>query len=87
MGLFRPEDVVLDAMAGIGPFAIPAAQKGCLVSEDATQGCQGVGIGTQMGPQGGAQVSMGWVLCAAWGAAMKPPSQPVPQLPNMPQLS
>ncbi|EFN52321.1 hypothetical protein CHLNCDRAFT_139113 [Chlorella variabilis] len=29
--LFRPGEAVLDAMAGIGPFAIPAARKGCLV--------------------------------------------------------
>lgn len=29
--LFNPGEVVLDAMAGIGPFAIPAARKGCLV--------------------------------------------------------
>ncbi|KAA6423720.1 MAG: tRNA (guanine(37)-N1)-methyltransferase [Trebouxia sp. A1-2] len=28
---FRPGEVVLDVMAGIGPFAIPAAQKGCTV--------------------------------------------------------
>ncbi|KAL4854364.1 tRNA (guanine(37)-N1)-methyltransferase [Chlorella vulgaris] len=29
--LFNPGEVVLDAMAGIGPFVIPAARKGCLV--------------------------------------------------------
>lgn len=29
---FKPGQVVLDMMAGIGPFAIPAAQKGCMVS-------------------------------------------------------
>ncbi|KAL4423839.1 hypothetical protein ABPG75_001140 [Micractinium tetrahymenae] len=29
--VFQPGEVVLDAMAGIGPFAVPAAQKGCLV--------------------------------------------------------
>ena len=29
---FRPGEVVLDVMAGIGPFAIPAAQRGCTVS-------------------------------------------------------
>jgi tRNA (guanine37-N1)-methyltransferase len=35
--LFNPGEVVLDAMAGIGPFAIPAARKGCLVSADHNQ--------------------------------------------------
>lgn len=29
---FKPGEVVLDVMAGIGPFAIPAAQSGCTVS-------------------------------------------------------
>lgn len=28
---FRPGEVILDLMAGIGPFAIPAAKKGCKV--------------------------------------------------------
>ncbi|CAN0900801.1 tRNA (guanine(37)-N1)-methyltransferase 2 [Linum grandiflorum] len=28
---FRPGDVICDMFAGIGPFAIPAAQKGCIV--------------------------------------------------------
>ncbi len=28
---FRPGQVVVDMMAGIGPFAVPAAQKGCKV--------------------------------------------------------
>ena len=28
---FKPGEVVLDVMAGIGPFAIPAAQQGCKV--------------------------------------------------------
>ncbi len=28
---FRPGQVVVDVMAGIGPFAVPAAQKGCSV--------------------------------------------------------
>lgn len=29
---FKAGEVVLDVMAGIGPFAIPAAQRGCTVS-------------------------------------------------------
>jgi len=29
--LFKPADVVADVFAGVGPFAIPAAKKGCAV--------------------------------------------------------
>ncbi|TFK56856.1 hypothetical protein OE88DRAFT_1709346 [Heliocybe sulcata] len=29
--LFQPEDVVADVFAGVGPFAVPAAKKGCAV--------------------------------------------------------
>ncbi|KAK8602201.1 hypothetical protein V6N12_052016 [Hibiscus sabdariffa] len=31
VSLFRPGETICDMFAGIGPFAIPAAQKGCLV--------------------------------------------------------
>lgn len=31
IGIFRPGEVVADVMAGVGPFAVPAARKGCLV--------------------------------------------------------
>jgi tRNA G37 N-methylase Trm5 len=27
--LFKPEDVVADVFAGVGPFSLPAAKKGC----------------------------------------------------------
>lgn len=29
--LFNPSDVVADVFAGVGPFTIPAAKKGCAV--------------------------------------------------------
>jgi len=29
--LFEPDDVIADVFAGVGPFAIPAAKKGCAV--------------------------------------------------------
>ncbi|KAF8971730.1 Met-10+ like-protein-domain-containing protein [Flammula alnicola] len=29
--LFKPDDVIADAFAGVGPFAVPAAKKGCAV--------------------------------------------------------
>lgn len=29
--MFEPDDVVADVFAGVGPFAIPSARKGCAV--------------------------------------------------------
>jgi len=29
--MFKPEDIVADVFAGVGPFAVPAAKKGCAV--------------------------------------------------------
>jgi tRNA (guanine37-N1)-methyltransferase len=29
--LFKPEEVIADVFAGVGPFAVPAAKKGCAV--------------------------------------------------------
>ena len=29
--MFQPDDVVADVFAGVGPFAVPAAKKGCAV--------------------------------------------------------
>ncbi|PCH34211.1 guanine-N(1)--methyltransferase [Wolfiporia cocos MD-104 SS10] len=31
VSLFKPEDLVADVFAGVGPFALPAAKKGCAV--------------------------------------------------------
>lgn len=31
MQLFKSEEVIADVFAGVGPFAIPAAKKGCAV--------------------------------------------------------
>ena len=31
VSLFKPEDVVADVFAGVGPFVIPAAKRGCAV--------------------------------------------------------
>lgn len=27
--MFKPEELVADVFAGVGPFAVPAAKKGC----------------------------------------------------------
>lgn len=27
--MFTPDDIIVDAFAGVGPFALPAAKKGC----------------------------------------------------------
>lgn len=37
---FKAGQVVVDVMAGIGPFAIPAAQKGCKVSLTVCMSCK-----------------------------------------------
>ena len=29
--MFKPDDVIADVFAGVGPFAVPAAKKGCAV--------------------------------------------------------
>lgn len=29
--MFKPQDVIADVFAGVGPFAVPAAKKGCAV--------------------------------------------------------
>lgn len=29
--MFKPTDAVCDVMAGVGPFAMPASKKGCMV--------------------------------------------------------
>ena len=39
MDTFKRSDVVVDVMAGIGPFAVPAAQKGCQVGYSACGQC------------------------------------------------
>jgi tRNA (guanine37-N1)-methyltransferase len=31
VSILEPEDVLVDVFAGVGPFAIPAAKKGCAV--------------------------------------------------------
>ncbi len=32
MAIFKPEDgIIADVFAGVGPFAVPAAKKGCAV--------------------------------------------------------
>ena len=31
MNLFQPHELVADVFAGVGPFALPAAKKGCVV--------------------------------------------------------
>jgi tRNA (guanine37-N1)-methyltransferase len=31
VSLFQPEDLIADVFAGVGPFTVPAAKKGCAV--------------------------------------------------------
>jgi hypothetical protein len=77
---FKPGETVLDVMAGIGPFAVPAAQKGCTVScgpssipgAPGLRTCGGSGYSyacyacyAAVGPCAGGQRRMG-LTCVAW---------------------
>ena len=67
--LFEPSDVVIDIMAGIGPFAVPAAHKGCSVyaNDLNPESAHWLAVNVQLNRVKSLVGSGGWGLEEGWG--------------------